>query len=109
MPSSYSVLSSKDRAASELSNLVEDAQTLLRNAGSYTADQIDNAKSSMFDKLGEVKSYVTDKGGAVIDGSRRSIAATDEYVRDHPWQMVAVAAAAGVLIGAALTRNWRND
>ena len=109
MPSSYALRSSKERAASELSNLVSDAQSLLRNTSEYTADQFDGVKSSMLDKLGEVKAFVADKGSAVLDGSKRSVAATDEYVRDHPWQMVAVAAVAGVIVGAALSRTWRND
>jgi ElaB/YqjD/DUF883 family membrane-anchored ribosome-binding protein len=46
-----------------------------------------------------------DASMAVSDRARYAADATDVYVRDNPWKMLGVAAAAGVVIGGILLRR----
>ena len=42
---------------------------------------------------------------AVLDKTKLAAKATDEYVHEHPWQAVGVAAVIGLLLGALITRR----
>ena len=40
-----------------------------------------------------------------LDRAKATARATDEYVRDNPWQALGVAAAVGVLVGLLMSRR----
>jgi ElaB/YqjD/DUF883 family membrane-anchored ribosome-binding protein len=49
-------------------------------------------------KLGEAESAVADK-------TRQMANVTDEYVHEHPWKAVGVAAGIGLIIGLLISRR----
>jgi len=42
---------------------------------------------------------------AVLDKAKLAATATDEYVHEHPWHAVGVAAVIGLLLGALINRR----
>lgn len=83
--------SRKDKLVAELSEVVAKAEDLLREAGSEVED-----------RLGSAKATLAEAGAAVSGKAKHAADVTDEYVRANPWKVLAVAAAAGALIGIVL-------
>ena len=92
----------KQALVRDLKSAVGDADRLLSNAVALTADEITLARTKLEARLAQVKTLLVETGMAVSDRARHTADATDAYVRDNPWKMLAVAAAAGIVIGAIL-------
>jgi ElaB/YqjD/DUF883 family membrane-anchored ribosome-binding protein len=41
----------------------------------------------------------------MVDQTRKAVGAADDYVRDNPWQSIAVAAGVGFLVGMLVSRR----
>ena len=84
-------LGNKHAHAGELGALVNDATNVLKNLGTQ---QLDSAKTT----LANAQHMVT-------DSARQYAGATDDYVRNNPWQALGLAAAGGLLVGILLARR----
>ena len=89
----------------EVQNVVNEAQELLKTVqteGSNKLDEVKTKVSAQYDvareKLGELQTTVQEGAKAAVD-------TTDAYVRTNPWTAVAVAAAAGAVIGFIASRR----
>lgn len=79
--------SPKDSLVRDLKGIVGKADHLLKDAGHTVAEEFSATRDA-------------------ISGKACSAAnATHEYVRANPWKMVGIAAAAGVFIGALISRR----
>ncbi|HEY2339561.1 MAG TPA: DUF883 family protein [Steroidobacteraceae bacterium] len=84
--------------AEELRTLVSDAEALLRStANAGGADVQERAQAT----LQELRARLS----ALEDTVRSSARDVDGYVRDNPWQAVAVVAGIALLIGLAVGRR----
>jgi ElaB/YqjD/DUF883 family membrane-anchored ribosome-binding protein len=86
------------RLAEELRTLVDDAEALLRattNAGS--AELQERAQAT----LHELRSRLA----ALEDRLRTRARDVDSYVRDNPWQAVAIAGGVALLLGLIMGRR----
>ena len=91
--------------ARDTQNVVSEAQELLKTVKEDGMNRLDNVRSSMNtqlegarEKFGEIQSHVT-------DGARMAYDSTNTYVRSNPWTAVAIAAAAGAVIGFLASRR----
>ena len=105
IPSHGSVDSSKQALVMDLKNALGDADRLLGNVVAASADEIAMARRKLESRLAHAKTMLVDASMAVSDRARYAADATDAYVRDNPWKMLGVAAAAGVVIGGILLRR----
>lgn len=96
---------SKDRLASDFKSLVNDAEELLRTAGSYSGEGFAQARAKFEQRLSDLKGTMADAQSAAFDKYKQAAETTDRYVRDNPWQAIGVAAAVGILIGFLTTRR----
>lgn len=96
---------SKQALVKDLENAVADADALIGNAASATADEIALARSKIETRLRQARNRLHDAGLVVGERARVTVDATDKYVTDHPWKVLGVAAAAGIVIGALLSRR----
>ena len=89
----------------DMDALVKDAQELFHAASLLTgekADELRNKGLRMFDAaLDKAKSAQE----AAIRTGKEIAHTTDDYVHEHPWQAVAMAAGIGVLVGFLLGRR----
>lgn len=92
----------KQALVRDLKSAVGDADRLLSNAAASTADEIALARTKLEARLAQAKTLLVDASVAVSDRARLAADATHAYVRDNPWKMLGVAAAAGIVIGAIL-------
>ena len=86
------------RLAQDLRTLVDDAESLLRAATNAGSAEV---KARAQATLQELRARVT----ALEDQVRARAHDVDTYVRDNPWQAVAVAGGLALLIGLIMGRR----
>lgn len=94
-PSSLS--SNRNSGVRELQTLVSDLESLLESGRDLTAEQVPAFKARLRHLVDESR----ETSEHLLQRSRRAIRASGEYVGEHPWQTVAVLAAAAGLLAAA--------
>jgi len=86
------------KIADELRALVSEAEALLRSTVSVgTAELEDRAQDTLQDLKGRLGSLEQQLNARVHE--------VDDYVRDNPWQAVAVAGGVALLLGLIMARK----
>lgn len=96
---------SKQALVKDLKSVIGDAGDLINNVAASGADELARARTNLEARLGQAKTRLIDAGQAVSDKAKCSVDATDQFVRDNPWKVLGIAAAAGIVIGAILSRR----
>ena len=89
----------------DVQNVVNEAQELLKTVQSEGANKLDEVKSKVSAQYDVARAKLGDLQSTVTEGAKAAVDTTDEYVRTNPWTAVAVAAAAGAVIGFLATRR----
>jgi ElaB/YqjD/DUF883 family membrane-anchored ribosome-binding protein len=95
----------KDKLVEDLKAVVGDADNLMREVASLTSDEFAATRLKIEEKLAETRSRLND---ARISVSRKACCvadSTNEYVKDNPCKVLAVAAAVGLIVGAIVSRR----
>ena len=96
---------SREKLVSDMKVVIADAEELLRATAGQAGDKIAAARARIQDSLGVAKIKLAEVGEMGVEKAKASARATDEYVHDHPWQSVGVAALAGIVIGILIGRR----
>lgn len=95
----------KDKLVSDLKSVSADADGLLKEVAGATADELAAVRTKIEGMLGNAKSRLDSSRHAVAERARRSADATHEYVVEHPWKVLGLTAAAGIIIGILMSRR----
>ncbi|HUB66219.1 MAG TPA: DUF883 family protein [Candidatus Methylacidiphilales bacterium] len=97
--SNQSASVTREKLVEDVKILTKDVQELLKATASVVGEKAAEARVKVEeslkvaqDKLASVQDGVTAKG-------REAVAATDDYVRNNPWNAVGIAAGVGFLLG----------
>lgn len=96
---------SKDKLVGDLRVLIADAEELLKLTAGQTGDKVADVRSRLGDRLAVAKDRLADAEEAIVERTRKAAHATDDYVHDHPWQSVGVAAGVAFLLGLLVSRR----
>lgn len=96
---------STDKLVQDLKVVVADAEELLRATASQAGERAAAARARIEQSLERAKVKLSELETAVVDRTRQVAHATDEYVHEHPWTAVSVAAGIGLLIGLLISRR----
>ncbi|HEY0883794.1 MAG TPA: DUF883 family protein [Ramlibacter sp.] len=91
--------------ADDFRAVVSDAEQLLRSAANQAGEGYAEARERLEASLQAARQQLDTLEHQMIDGARRAGRATDGYVRDHPWESIAVGAGIGVLVGLLIGRR----
>ena len=91
--------SSKERLASDLKNLVVDAEELLKATASQAGDKIGVARQKIEQSLIEGKKALADAEKTIGEKSKEAADIADDYVRENPWSAIGIAAGVGLVLG----------
>jgi ElaB/YqjD/DUF883 family membrane-anchored ribosome-binding protein len=89
----------------DFGDVLGEAEALLRQAAKETGDKASDLRSQVEAKLSAAKAKLQDLQDDAIDQAKAAARATDDYVRDNPWQAIGAAAAVGFLIGMLVSRR----
>jgi len=96
---------SKEKLVADLKVVVADAEELLRATASQAGEKVSAARERIQASLAAAKVKLNDAERALLEKTKETAKATDEYVHDHPWKAVGIAAGAGLLLGILISRR----
>jgi ElaB/YqjD/DUF883 family membrane-anchored ribosome-binding protein len=96
---------SKEKLVQDLKLVISDAEDLLRATASQAGEKVAAAREKIQDSLHRAKVKLADVEDVLIDQGKLAARATDEYVHDHPWRAVGIAAGIGLVIGMLISRR----
>lgn len=89
----------RDRLKADLKTLAADAEALMHSTAAFSGEGVALARARLSDHLARVREGLSDAQSYAADTYRDASEAADAYVRDKPWQAVAMAAALGFAVG----------
>jgi ElaB/YqjD/DUF883 family membrane-anchored ribosome-binding protein len=95
----------KDKLVTDFKLVVADAEELLRLTANQAGDRVAEIRTRAQDHLVSAKAKLADAEAALRDNAKAVARATDDYVRDNPWQSVGIAAGFGFLLGLIIGRR----
>lgn len=95
----------RDTLAAEFSNVLSEAESLLDKASRETGDKARDLRSQVEARLLTAKLKLQELEGAAVDRAKQAARVTDDYVHDHPWQAIGIAAAVGLAVGLLMNRR----
>lgn len=103
MPNDTTV--SKDKLVQDLKIVISDAEELLRATASQAGEKAAAAREKIQDSLHRAKVKLAEVEDVLLDKSKQAARQTDEYVHEHPWHAVGIAAGIGFVIGLLISRR----
>lgn len=96
---------SRDKLASDMRIVIADAEELLRATAGQMGEKAVVARERIQESLRVAKDKLARAEEVVVDKTKAAARATDDYVHDHPWGAVGIAAAVGLVIGMLISRR----
>jgi ElaB/YqjD/DUF883 family membrane-anchored ribosome-binding protein len=94
-----------DQLLTDLKTVMNDAEALLRATSTQTGEKIQEVRARAEESLRAAKERLSSIEDEALRRAREVADATDEYVRENPWQSVGIAAGVGLLVGLLLARR----
>lgn len=95
----------KEKFMTDIKTVLADAEDLLKQAANTTGERASELSDKALALLKQAKEKASDVQVVVVEKSKKAARVTDDYVHDHPWQAVGIAAGVGVVIGLLLNRK----
>ena len=90
-----------DALVTDLKSVVRDSEQLLEAAAGVTGEKAEAIRERLNETLQAARETCRD----LEEKTREGVRAADEVIRDHPYQTIGMALAAGVVIGALIARK----
>lgn len=97
--------SSRQSIIDDFANVLSEAETLLKAAATETGEKARDLRQQVESKLLSAKLKLQELQGEAVDRAKEAARATDDYVHDHPWQAIGIAAAVGLAAGLLINRR----
>lgn len=91
--------------ADDFGSLLADAQSLLEEAGKETGDKAQALRKQVESRLSDARLRLQQFEDDAAARARAASAATEDYVREHPWQTIGLVAATAFVAGLLLNRR----
>ena len=95
----------KEKLISDLKVVIADAEELLRVTANQAGEKVGELRVRMQENLTSARHKLADAEAALKEKSREVARATDDYVHEHPWKSIGVAAGVGLLVGLLIGRR----
>jgi ElaB/YqjD/DUF883 family membrane-anchored ribosome-binding protein len=96
---------SREKLTSDLRTVIADAEELLRATAGQMGEKAVVARERIQESLRVAKDKLSRAEEAMVDRTKAAARVTDDYVHDHPWGAVGIAAAAGLVLGMLISRR----
>ena len=95
----------KEKLVADLKVVISDAEELLRVTANQAGEKVGELRVRMQENLTSARHKLADAEAALKEKSREVARATDDYVHEHPWKSIGVAADVGLLVGLLIGRR----
>lgn len=94
-----------DQLVADLKVVMQDAEALLRATSAQTGEKIQEVRARAEASLRQARERLVEVEEEALRRARELADATEEYVRDNPWQAVGIAAGIGLVLGVLISRR----
>lgn len=94
-----------DRLMSDLKVLIADAEALLKSSSGDVGEAVASARSRIEARLDDAKAHLLQLQQEAAQRAKAAGRAADDYVHEHPWQAVGMAAGIGLVVGLLIGRR----
>lgn len=95
----------KEQVMRDIKTVMSELDELARESASDVGDEVRELKGKLRERVGTARESLADLEGRVVDRAKAAAQVGDEYVREHTWTSVGIAAAVGVVVGLLLNRR----
>ncbi|MBI3898882.1 MAG: DUF883 domain-containing protein [Gammaproteobacteria bacterium] len=95
----------REKLVKDFRAVVADTEELLRATATQTGEKVTAVRARVEERLAVSKQQLAELERGIAEKTRAAARATDDLVRQHPWQSVGIAAATGFLIGLLTSRR----
>lgn len=99
------VSDARSQLVDDFNKLAGDTESLLRAIAAVPGEKASALRASVEENLASARQRVRQFQGAAYERTTAAAQATDEYVHDNPWQLIAGAAAVGFILGLIIRRD----
>jgi ElaB/YqjD/DUF883 family membrane-anchored ribosome-binding protein len=98
-------MTTRETLVDDFGAMLTEAEDLLKKAGNETGEKARDLRSQVEAKLLAAKLRLQEIEGEAVDRAKAAARVTDDFVHDHPWQSIGVAAALGFVAGLLMNRR----
>ena len=95
----------KDKLMQDLKVVAQDVEELLKATANQTGEKIAAARARAEESLRGAQKHLFEASDEAAARAHAAADAADHYVRDNPWQAIAVAAGVAFVIGLLVGRR----
>lgn len=89
----------------DMKTLIKDAQDLFREATLATGEKAEELRSRGLEMLDAAMEKAQQIQTLAVEKGKEAAQTTDEFVHEHPWKAVGIAAGVGLLVGMLIARR----
>ena len=89
----------------DMKTLVKDAQDLLREASLASGEKAEELRAKGLALLDTAMEKAHEVQAVALEKGRAAAHSTDEFVHEHPWKAVGIAAGVGLVVGMLISRR----
>ena len=94
-----------DRLVDDLKTVMRDAEALIKATSAQTGEKIQEVRARAEESLRQARERLTIVEKEALQHAREVADATEEYVRENPWQSLGLAAGVGLVLGILISRR----
>ena len=95
----------REPLADDMKSIIADAEELLKATASATGERILAARARAEESLKSARERLANLDDAALAQVKEVAKTADDYVHEHPWGAVGIAAVAGLLLGVLISRR----
>ena len=95
----------KEQILSDMRVVVGDLESMLKATANSADADVRALSERLRDRLAVAKARLLDAEHAMLERGRQIARSTDDYVHQHPWSSIGVAAGIGLLLGVVIARR----
>jgi ElaB/YqjD/DUF883 family membrane-anchored ribosome-binding protein len=96
---------SRERLVADLKQVIADAEDLMQATAHQTEAKVAALRERVAENLKDARHRLADAEELVKAKTRAAARATDDYVHEHPWKAVGMAAGVGLIVGLLIGRR----
>ena len=94
-----------EQLVDDLKVVMRDAEALIKATSTQTGEKIAEVRARAEESLRQAKVRLVEVEEEALRRAREVAEATEEYVRENPWQSLGIAAGVGLVLGILIARR----
>jgi ElaB/YqjD/DUF883 family membrane-anchored ribosome-binding protein len=94
-----------DQLVDDLKTVMRDAEALIKATSTQTGEKIQEVRARAEQSLKQAQERLSEIEDEALRRARELAGATEDYVRENPWQSLGIAAGVGLLLGVLISRR----